>query len=50
MATAPAVGIMAALITIRHAANVRRLFAGTEPRIGRPLFRHRSESGQQPPH
>jgi glycerol-3-phosphate acyltransferase PlsY len=27
--------LLAALILIRHAANIRRLIAGTEPKIGR---------------
>lgn len=28
--------LVAALILIRHTSNIRRLLAGTEPRLGRP--------------
>jgi glycerol-3-phosphate acyltransferase PlsY len=35
--------LIAVLVWLRHIGNIRRLLAGTEPRIGRPAI-HRSES------
>ena len=34
-ALALAVGLMAVMIFVRHHANISRLFAGTEPRVGK---------------